>query len=65
MEELPITGVGELALEVADLEAVGRLRDQGVDVHEEDFGASRAAYVTDPDGNVVELWTADPARPVG
>ena len=45
-------------------EAVERLRATGVDVHEEDFGASRAAYVTDPDGNVVELWTADPSRPI-
>ena len=45
-------------------EAVERLRATDVDVHEEDFGASRAAYVTDPDGNVVELWTADPSRPI-
>jgi catechol-2,3-dioxygenase len=45
-------------------EAVERLRRTGVDVHEEDFAASRAAYVTDPDGNVVELWTADPSRPI-
>ena len=37
--------------------AVARLREQGLDVHEEDFGDTRAAYVTDPDGNVVELWT--------
>lgn len=56
------------AMRIADEDyeaAVGRLRDEGLDVHEEDFGASRAAYVTDPDGNVVELWTADPSRPVG
>ena len=38
--------------------AVARLRDHGYEPHEEDFGESgRAAYVTDPDGNVVELWT--------
>jgi len=42
--------------------AVTRLRDRGYEPHEEKFGryeASRAAYVTDPDGNVVELWTWD------
>jgi catechol 2,3-dioxygenase-like lactoylglutathione lyase family enzyme len=44
--------------------AVERLRGKAVEVHEEDFGASRAAYVRDPDGNVVELWTADPSRPI-
>jgi catechol 2,3-dioxygenase-like lactoylglutathione lyase family enzyme len=38
--------------------AVKRLREQGLDPHEEDFEENgRAAYVTDPDGNVVELWT--------
>ena len=38
--------------------AVARLREHGYEPHEEDFGESgRAAYVTDPDGNVVELWT--------
>jgi catechol-2,3-dioxygenase len=38
--------------------AVTRLREHGHEPHEEDFGESgRAAYVTDPDGNVVELWT--------
>ena len=38
--------------------AVERLREQGYDPHEEDFEENgRAAYVTDPDGNVVELWT--------
>ena len=45
--------------------AVSRLRDQGCDVEEHDFGnydESRAAYVTDPDGNVVELWTWDVAN---
>ena len=43
--------------------AVARLRAHGLDVHEETFGESqgpsRAAYVTDPDGHVVELWTWD------
>jgi catechol 2,3-dioxygenase-like lactoylglutathione lyase family enzyme len=45
--------------------AIERLRAHGLDVHEERFGnydASRAAYVTDPDGHVVELWTWDVAR---
>jgi catechol-2,3-dioxygenase len=38
--------------------AVVRLREHGHEPHEEDFGdRGRAAYVTDPDGNVVELWT--------
>jgi len=38
--------------------AVARLREHGYEPHEENFGESgRAAYVTDPDGNVVELWT--------
>jgi catechol-2,3-dioxygenase len=37
--------------------AVENLRDQGLDLHEEDFGDTRALYVTDPDGNVLELWT--------
>lgn len=37
--------------------AVAQLREHGLDPHEEDFGDSRAVYVTDPDGNVVELWT--------
>jgi catechol-2,3-dioxygenase len=38
--------------------AVARLHEHGLDVHEEDFEENgRAAYVTDPDGNVVELWT--------
>lgn len=43
--------------------AVERLRAEGLDVQEEEFdppqGPSRAAYVDDPDGNVVELWTWD------
>jgi catechol 2,3-dioxygenase-like lactoylglutathione lyase family enzyme len=38
--------------------AVERMREHGLDVHEEDFEENgRAAYFTDPDGNVVELWT--------
>jgi catechol 2,3-dioxygenase-like lactoylglutathione lyase family enzyme len=45
----------------ADYEAaVKRLRDLGQRVEEMDFGDSgRAAYLDDPDGNVVELWTWD------
>ncbi len=46
-------------------DAVGALRERGADVVEHRFpGAddSRAAYVTDPDGNVVELWTWDVGR---
>jgi catechol 2,3-dioxygenase-like lactoylglutathione lyase family enzyme len=49
------------ALNIAEEEydaAVATLREQGYDPHEEDFEENgRAAYVTDPDGNVVELWT--------
>jgi catechol 2,3-dioxygenase-like lactoylglutathione lyase family enzyme len=49
------------ALHVAEKDydgAVACLREQGYDPHEEDFEENgRAAYVTDPDGNVVELWT--------
>jgi catechol-2,3-dioxygenase len=37
--------------------AVRLLRERGLDPHEEDFEDTRAVYVTDPDGNVVELWT--------
>src|SRR3712207_2017608 len=39
--------------------AVERLRALGQDVQEIAFGTAhgRAAYVDDPDGNVVELWT--------
>jgi catechol 2,3-dioxygenase-like lactoylglutathione lyase family enzyme len=38
--------------------AVERLRDHGQEPHEEDFEENgRAVYVTDPDGNIVELWT--------
>jgi catechol-2,3-dioxygenase len=44
----------------ADYEAtVERLRARGLEVTEDDFGHSRAVYVTDPDGNVVEFWTGD------
>ena len=45
----------------ADYErAVEVLRERGEAVEELAFdGAGRAAYVTDPDGNVVELWTWD------
>ena len=41
--------------------AVALLRERGEEVEEIAFdGAGRAAaYVTDPDGNVVELWTWD------
>lgn len=48
-----------LHIDEADYDtAVARLRGQGHEPHEEDFGESgRAAYITDPDGNVVELWT--------
>lgn len=45
--------------------SIGRLRDEGVTVEEHQFdsyGGSRAAYLTDPDGNVVELWTWDVAN---
>lgn len=40
--------------------AVSRLRNRGAAVEEIEFeggAASRAAYLTDPDGHVVELWT--------
>ncbi len=40
--------------------AVERLRGLGVEVEQTEFeGAGRAAYVNDPDGNLVELWTWD------
>ena len=43
--------------------AVARLRERGHEVELAEFGEGRgrAAYVTDPDGNVVELWTWDVA----
>jgi catechol 2,3-dioxygenase-like lactoylglutathione lyase family enzyme len=51
-------------IEDADYDsAVAMLRERGEDVEEIAFdGAGRAAYVTDPDGNVVELWTWDVAE---
>jgi catechol 2,3-dioxygenase-like lactoylglutathione lyase family enzyme len=43
--------------------AVERLERHGCDVKQTAFpGAGRAAYVDDPDGNVVELWTWDVAE---
>jgi catechol-2,3-dioxygenase len=45
--------------------AVARLREHGYDPEEHRFSTyeeSRAAYVSDPDGNVVELWTWDVAN---
>jgi catechol 2,3-dioxygenase-like lactoylglutathione lyase family enzyme len=40
--------------------AVALVRERGEEVEELVFdGAGQAAYVTDPDGNVVELWTWD------
>jgi YD repeat-containing protein len=43
-------------------DAVARLRSRGQEVQQTEFdGAGRAAYVNDPDGNVVELWTWDVA----
>ena len=54
------------AMHIADADygdAVSLLRERGEDVEEIAFdGAGRAAYVTDPDGNVVELWTWDVAE---
>jgi len=46
-------------------DAVRRLRAHGLPVEEvafPEYEGSRAAYVSDPDGNVVELWTFDVAR---
>jgi catechol 2,3-dioxygenase-like lactoylglutathione lyase family enzyme len=43
-------------------DAVARLRRQGQELEEhafESYDGSRAVYVDDPDGNVVELWTWD------
>lgn len=43
--------------------AVERLRQQGQRVRETTFeGAGRAAYLHDPDGHLVELWTWDVGR---
>jgi catechol 2,3-dioxygenase-like lactoylglutathione lyase family enzyme len=52
------------AMKIADEDfdsAVELLRARGEDVEVMRFGDThgRAAYVTDPDGNVVELWTWD------
>ena len=49
--------------------AVQRLRDAGYEVLDHDHskygrGRGRAAYVTDPGGHVVELWTWDVAEHV-
>jgi catechol 2,3-dioxygenase-like lactoylglutathione lyase family enzyme len=44
--------------------ALAHLRGQGQEIIEHSFpgyGGSRALYVDDPDGNVVELWTWDVA----
>ncbi len=56
------------ALHIAECDydaALARLRKHGYEPEEHRFDAyddSRAAYVTDPPGNVVELWTWDVAR---
>ena len=53
------------AMKISDADydaAVARVRDRsGQEVEEIEFsdGRGRAAYVDDPDGNVVELWTWD------
>ncbi len=53
------------AMQIAESDyapAVERLRSLGQKVEETEFeGAGRAAYVDDPDGNLVELWTWDVA----
>jgi catechol 2,3-dioxygenase-like lactoylglutathione lyase family enzyme len=50
-------------IEEEDYDAtVERLKGCGLEVTEDDFGSSRAVYVTDPDGNVVEFWTGDVGR---
>ena len=42
--------------------ALHELRAKGVNVAEHTFGqSSRAAYLNDPDGHLVELWTWDVA----
>ena len=47
--------------------AVDRLREHGFDPEQRAFGTShgRSAYVDDPDGNVVELWTWDVREHLG
>jgi catechol 2,3-dioxygenase-like lactoylglutathione lyase family enzyme len=51
------------ALHIAEADydaAVERLRERGQHVRETTFeGAGRAAYLDDPDGHLVELWTWD------
>jgi catechol 2,3-dioxygenase-like lactoylglutathione lyase family enzyme len=45
--------------------AIADLRAKGLDVREHTFETrphSRAAYVNDPDGNLVEFWTWDVAN---
>ena len=43
--------------------AVERLRSLGHEVDQTEFdGAGRSAYVRDPDGHLVELWTWDVAN---
>jgi catechol 2,3-dioxygenase-like lactoylglutathione lyase family enzyme len=54
------------AMHIAEVDldaALERLRSHGFEpaVVEFEETASKAAYVTDPDGNVVELWTYDVA----
>ena len=53
-----------LHIEEADYDAaVAQLRERGQEVEEISFeNAGRAAYVNDPDGNVVEIWTWDVAE---
>jgi catechol-2,3-dioxygenase len=42
---------------------LARLRERGVDVEGPiQLGPGRSIYVTDPDGNVVELWSQDMAE---
>jgi catechol-2,3-dioxygenase len=49
-----------LQIEEDDYAAIVKgLRARGLEITEDDFGHSRAAYVTDPDGNVVEFWTGN------
>jgi catechol 2,3-dioxygenase-like lactoylglutathione lyase family enzyme len=54
------------AMHIADADfdaAVERLELKGHEVKQTHFeGAGRSAYVNDPDGNVVELWTWDVAE---
>ena len=54
-----------MRIEEADFDAaVQLLRERGQNVKTMKFGEhhGRAAYVDDPDGNVVELWTWDVAN---